>query len=228
MTPHGVRIAFAESGSSEGPVMVMLHALGERGSDWDDIAERLGRGYRVFQFDLRGHGDSDWPGTYSIQEMVGDVEAVLDGRGLTAVTLLGHSLGGNMAYALTARRPDLVRRLVIEDVAPPVQRLRRPLPERPGIALPFDWEAVVALRDAVDDGDPDLWHALSSITVPTLIVAGGPGSHIDQEQLAAAADRLPNATLVTVPSSHNVHRDSPDDFSRAVLTWFTDLDEASL
>src|SRR5215475_10284339 len=68
-----VRLAYAVSGESDAAPMVLLHALGERAADWQPVADRFTERFRVFAFDLRGHGDSDWPGEYSFQLMRDDV-----------------------------------------------------------------------------------------------------------------------------------------------------------
>src|SRR5215475_12051881 len=92
-----VRLAYAVSGESDAAPMVLLHALGERAADWQPVAGRFTERFRVFAFDLRGHGDSDWPGEYSFQLMRDDVAAALDKLALTDVTLVGHSMGGAVA-----------------------------------------------------------------------------------------------------------------------------------
>ena len=226
-TASGVRIACSELGVEGGPLVVMLHALGERGSDWDGtVRDRFAQSCRTLTLDLRGHGASDWPGEYSVALMSGDVEQVLDGLGVTGVVMVGHSLGGAVAFDLVERRPDLVRALVAEDVAPTGPRAPRPVPARPEAALPFDWDVVVAIRAEADRGDPRLLDALADIRTPTLIVAGGPQSTVDQGLLEQAASRLPHGTLRTVASGHYVHREQPEAFCDVVLEWLAELDGA--
>jgi 3-oxoadipate enol-lactonase len=213
-----VRLAYAVSGESDAPPMVLLHALGERAADWQPVAGRFAERFRVFAFDLRGHGDSDRPGEYSFQLMRDDVAAALDELGLTEVTLVGHSMGGAVALLVTIGRPDLVGRLIIEDVSPPYPR-DRAIPERPDGPLDFDWAVVPAIVTQVNAGDQAAWDGLTAIAAPTLLIAGGPASHIDQDKIAAAAARIPRADLVTIPAGHLVHSGCPAQFADAVLTW---------
>ena len=88
-----MRTAFESRGQDSSPKMVLLHALGERGSSWNDVADRFAASNDVFALDLRGHGDSAWPGTYSFQAMCDDVTGVLDQLRLQSTVLTGHSMG---------------------------------------------------------------------------------------------------------------------------------------
>lgn len=198
--------------------MVLLHGLGDRASDWAPVTARLAEYFHVIAFDMRGHGDSDWPGAYSFQLMRDDVIGALDRLGLDTVTLVGHSMGGAVAYLVAMRQPARVVRLVVEDVPPPFPR-DRAVPERPAGALDFDWAVVPAIVRLVNAGDPEAWAGLTGITAPTLLIGGGPESHIPQDKLEAAAARISSCTLVTVPAGHNVHAARPREFADVMLDW---------
>lgn len=130
LTPDGIRLACTDTGGGDVPAMVVLHALGEGTHHWTPVMTRFAEHLRVIALDLRGHGCSDWPGRYSLRLMVNDVLAVLDELGLGAVTVVGHSLGGAVAYLMAMNHPERVDRLVVEDAAPPFPR-DRAVPERP-------------------------------------------------------------------------------------------------
>jgi 3-oxoadipate enol-lactonase len=197
---------------------VLLHALGEESSDWARVAEALAPAWRVYAPDLRGHGASDWLGGYTIEQLTTDLAAFLDALGLDRVTLVGHSLGGPPAYLYSARHPDRVARLVLEDPAPPWPRTRRVL-ARPDGPLPFDWDAT-ALSNEFTDPQVRSWRdSLRQVQAPALLIAGGPASHIDQSQLADMATLIPDCELVTIPAGHLVHAARPAEFT-AVVTGF--------
>jgi pimeloyl-ACP methyl ester carboxylesterase len=198
--------------------MVLLHGLGERAASWDPVLDALAKSFRVYAVDLRGHGDSDWPGTYSFELMAADVIGLLDELRLSSVTLVGHSMGGAVAYRVAMSRADLAGRLVVED-APPALRRELVIPERPAGPLDFDWPAVVAIRTQLSQDDPAAWAGLPSITAPTLIVGGGPDSHVPQDKLAEAAGLIPRCDLVTIPAGHYVHTARPEEFADVVLGW---------
>jgi len=205
-------------GDPAAPPMVLLHALGERGSDWTPVTPAFAERYRVFAPDLRGHGDTDWPGNYSFRLMRDDVTGLLDHAGLRRVILVGHSMGAVVAYLVAIARPDLVARLIIEDAPPPFPR-DRPVPPEPPDPVEFDWPIVPAILTEVNRGNPETWESLKTISAPTLIIAGGPTSHIPHDRLEAAAARIPAGDLLTIPSGHHIHTTTPKAFEEAVLTW---------
>lgn len=214
----GIRLACEVSGDPASPPMVLLHGLGERAALWRPVIPALAGHFRVYALDMRGHGDSDWPGSYSFQHMTDDVIAAAGDLGLGKFTLMGHSMGGAVALLVAMRHPELVERLIVEDVVPPYPR-DRPVPGRPPGPLDIDWPVVPAIVGAVNAGDPAAWDGLAAITAPTLLIGGGPDSHIRQDKLAEAAERIPRCDLVTIPAGHDVHTARPAEFTAAVLSW---------
>lgn len=198
--------------------MVLLHALGEQAASWDDVAPGLAKQFRVVTLDLRGHGASDRPGTYSFELLRDDVIGVLDHLDLRDIVLIGHSMGGAVAYLLAQAQPGRIARLVVEDTPPPFPRTRT-LPERPPGELPFDWAVVPAIVEQVNDPTLRYWKHLADITAPTLLIGGGPTSHIPQEKLVEVAKLVPDCQLVTIPAGHNIHESRPAAFAEAVLAW---------
>lgn len=203
-----------ERGPDGAPAVVLLHALSKDGSDWASIADALSTDHRVIAPDLRGHGRSDRPGRYSFELMAGDVIELIEPLG--PVGLVGHSMGGTIAYHVVQRRPDLVRWLVIEDTPPPRGVAMEPPPGEPPVPVDFDWEVLVQLTGEFNDPDPVLWERLADITVPTLILAGGEESDVPQDDLAEVAQRIPGAELHRIGGGHFIHEHRPDDYLRAL------------
>lgn len=198
--------------------MLLLHALGECAADWAPVTPSFSERFGVVAVDLRGHGHSDWPGVYSFQLMCDDIVRLMDRLGLAAVTLVGHSMGGVVAYLLAQQHPGRVERLIVEDACPPYRR-ERAIPNRPVADLDFDWAVVPAIVTAVNAGDPSTWQHLDAISAPTLVIGGGPDSHIPQDQLADVAARIPACDLVTIPVGHNIHSSDSQGFAATVLAW---------
>ncbi|WP_377700263.1 alpha/beta fold hydrolase [Paeniglutamicibacter sulfureus] len=214
----GIRIGCRISGPAGGPPMVLLHALGEQAASWSGVEERFASLFRVVNLDLRGHGDSDRPGTYSFELMREDVIDVLDIMDLRDVVLIGHSMGGAVAYMVAQAQPGRIARLVVEDVPPPFPRTR-PVPERPEGVLGFDWAVVPAIVEQVNDSTRRWWRRLPDIASPTLLIGGGPTSPVPQDLLVEVAGLIPECALVTIPTGHNVHETRPSEFADTVLRW---------
>lgn len=205
----------------DGPPLVLLHGLAERASSWDSVRGALAARFTTYAVDVRGHGASDWPGAYGHDAIEADVCGWLDALGLRDVVLVGHSMGGSIAFRIAARRPDLVARLVVEDVIPPFPR-SRPVPERPERTLDFDWAAVPALMTEASTYDEVAWEELGRIAAPTLVISGGERSHLPLDRLADVVRRIPDCSLVTIEAGHHVHRRAPAEFAEAVLGWLPD------
>jgi len=216
----GVRLAYAIHGDPQSPPMVLLHGAGDYGESWDPVVAELAAAHRVYVPDQRGHGASDWPGQYSFELLRDDLVGFLDALSLDRVVLIGHSMGGTVAWLVAEDHPGRLTHLILEDTPPPKPGgkplAKRVRPDRP---LPFDWNAREAIVAQVNDPDPAWWDRAGDITTPTLIVAGGPESHVPQDQLAELADRIPGCRLVTISAGHYVHEEDPRGFVDAVCDF---------
>lgn len=212
-----VRLGCRTTGGLAGLPVVLLHGLGSAARTWDVFMSGCAR--PCLALDLRGHGASSRPGAYSLSLMATDVLALLAARGLSTVDVIGHSMGGAVAQLMAAREPSLVRRMVIEDAPPPpVAPVDQwpPPPEEPPEPVDFDWAVVAPIFREIRTPAPRWWAALSSVPAPTLWLAGGPTSHVDQERIAVAAAVMPTAKVVEIPAGHHIHRESPSRFAEAV------------
>lgn len=204
--------AWTAEAPSNCPPVVLLPATGESAQDWDIVASALSSSRTVFAVNLRGHGASDWPGTYAIRLMADDITRLLDaGLDQAPVDLVGHSLGGLVACQVAAARPDLVRRLVLEDIGLLQPRLPVP-PSKPSGVLTFDWGVVEQVRREIDNFDPSWSGVVASIAAPTLVVAGGARSHVPQKAIADLVSVVPDGRMVTVDAGHLVHATDPVAF----------------
>jgi pimeloyl-ACP methyl ester carboxylesterase len=183
---------------------LLLPGTGATAEDWDQVATELSRSRTVYAVDLRGHGESDWPGEYSLALLASDVVALLDRLSHPVVDILGHSLGGLVACKAVAERPERVRRLVLEDV--PVPHPRSPsMPPRPDGPLAFDWKVVEQVRPEIDDPDLGWVDIMRAIPVPTLVIGGGDASPVPQADVRELVDTLPDGRLQTIEAGHLVH-----------------------
>jgi pimeloyl-ACP methyl ester carboxylesterase len=100
-----------------GPDVVFVHGLFGQGKNWTTIAKGLADRHRVTLLDLPNHGHSPWTDRVDYLDMAELVAAELEHLG-EPVTLVGHSMGGKVAMQLALRRPELLRALVVVDIAP--------------------------------------------------------------------------------------------------------------
>ncbi|MCU1458410.1 MAG: putative hydrolase or acyltransferase of alpha/beta superfamily [Actinomycetia bacterium] len=102
------------------PEIVLLHGGAQNSHTWDTVLLALGR--PALAIDLPGHGHSSWRDDkkYWPAENALTVAKVIEELAPDAKLLVGMSLGGLTAFAISAARPDLVRRLLVVDVTPGV------------------------------------------------------------------------------------------------------------
>lgn len=108
------RLAHRFDGPEGAPVVVLSSSLGTTGEMWDAQAPALAARFRVLRFDHRGHGGSEAPpGEYAIEDLGGDVLALLDEHGIERASFCGLSLGGMIGIWLAAEAPERVERLAL-------------------------------------------------------------------------------------------------------------------
>lgn len=102
------------------PNLLFLHGLFGQGRNWTAIAKGLAPQATSVLLDLPDHGHSPWSDHFSYVDMADAVAHDIDERLGTAagLTVVGHSMGGKVAMVLALRRPDLVKGLVVVDIAP--------------------------------------------------------------------------------------------------------------
>ncbi len=110
------RLATRTLGES-GPRVVFVHGLFGQGKNWTTIAKGLAGDHRVTLVDLPNHGHSPWTDRVDYLDMAELLATELEHLG-EPVTLVGHSMGGKVAMQLALRRPELLRALVVVDIAP--------------------------------------------------------------------------------------------------------------
>ena len=110
----GIKVAFESTGEGSVPVVFVHGILGDR-TYFAGQAAHLADRHRVVSLDLRGHGESDVPSAVSVEAFERDVIAVLEASGTGPAVVCGHSVGGAVALAVAAARPDLVSGVVMLD-----------------------------------------------------------------------------------------------------------------
>jgi pimeloyl-ACP methyl ester carboxylesterase len=119
----GQQVSALVWGSGE-PSLVLLHGGAQNAHTWDTVALALQR--PLIAIDLPGHGHSDWrpDRDYWPVRNAEAVATVVRRLAPAAEAVVGMSLGGLTAISLAANHPDIVRRLVVVDVTPGVDRAK--------------------------------------------------------------------------------------------------------
>ena len=115
LTVHGHVVSYAEAGAdSGGPVVLLVHGIASRASQWEQVLSLLGETCHVLAPDLLGHGLSAKPrGDYSLGAHACGIRDLLAALGHDRVSLVGHSLGGGIAMQFAYQFPERVERLAL-------------------------------------------------------------------------------------------------------------------
>ena len=100
----------------QGPPLIILHGLFGSLDNWHRVSELLGAHFHVFAVDQRNHGQSSHAPQMDYITMAEDLENFC--RVQSPAHVLGHSMGGKTAMQFASMYPDLVKRLVVVDIAP--------------------------------------------------------------------------------------------------------------
>ncbi|WP_245717563.1 alpha/beta fold hydrolase [Nocardia jejuensis] len=239
-----VLIAYRDSGAAAGHAhsdtpVVLVHGMGGDGHTWDRFAAQLmRRGRRVVIPDLRGHGHSAHADSYLFEEFGADILRLCERLDVESVDLIGHSLGGFASSWAAMQRPDLVRRLVIEEQPLPLRSgdeqvpLTRRLPSvaelwhattsllrHPRAVLAFDRSMTTSALEQFRKPHPEWWEGLRAITAPTLFLRGGPTGMVDPDKLDHLRTAVPDCTVQPFACGHSIHRDRYQAFESAVLPF---------
>lgn len=112
------RLHVRDSGPKGAPAVLMLHGFGGSLHSWEVWAQALSTSHRVIRFDLPGHGlsEPDPAGDYTDARSIQLTLALMDQLGVARASIVGHSIGGRIAWTFAARHPGRTDRLVL--VAP--------------------------------------------------------------------------------------------------------------
>jgi len=132
-----LRLHYVDWGNPGAPPLLLVHGGQDHCRNWDWVAAQLRHDWHVIAPDLRGHGNSEWAhdGNYSMASYVYDLAQLVHQQELAPVTIVAHSMGGNIALRYAGIYPDKLRKLVaIEGLGPSpkmlAERAALPIAER--------------------------------------------------------------------------------------------------
>jgi pimeloyl-ACP methyl ester carboxylesterase len=246
----GVKIYYEVHGN--GPALLLTHGYSSASAMWNGQVEALSKHHKLVLWDMRGHGQSDYPDdptAYSEALTVADMAALLDAVGAERAIVGGLSLGGYMSLAFYRACPERVRALLIIDTGPGFKKddardawnkrahdtgdrfereglsvLKSASRERSDVSHRNASGLARAARGMLTQRDARVIETLPNIKVPSLVVVGA-----DDAPFLAASDymaaKIPDAKKVVIPAAgHAVNIDQPQAFIDAVLPFLDGLD----
>ncbi len=247
----GVELYYEVHG--EGPALLLTHGYSATSQMWQGQIEALSKAYKLILWDMRGHGQSDYPAdpaAYSEAATVADMAALLDAVGAKRAIVGGLSLGGYMSLAFHLAHPDRTRALLIIDTGPgyrndearegwnrtSLKTAERYETEGLGRLAAGSVEMrtsrhrsaeglALAARGMLTQKDARVISSLPTIAVPSVVVVGA-----DDTPFLTASDymaaKIPGAKKVVIPNAgHAANIDQPAAFNEAILGF---LDGAGL
>ena len=240
----GVRIHYEVHG--QGLAVLLSHGYSATCRMWDGQIAALKDHYKVIVWDMRGHGESDYPGdatAYSEALTVADMAALLRACGETTAVIAGLSLGGYMSLAFHATHPAMTRALMLFDTGPgfkndaaragwnaTAHKRAADLDARGLAALGTSDEVRLgqhrsadglagAARGMLAQADDRVIRSLEGIAVPTLVLVGA-----DDKNFLAATDymakKIPGSSKVVIPAAgHAANLHQPQAFNQAVVAF---------
>jgi pimeloyl-ACP methyl ester carboxylesterase len=122
-----LRLHYVDWGNPQHPALILLHGGRDHCRNWDWTAAALRDRWHVIAPDLRGHGDSQWSqdGSYTMAGYIYDLTQLVHQQRLAPVSIVAHSLGGNIALRYAGLYPEAVAKLVaVEGLGPSPRWLR--------------------------------------------------------------------------------------------------------
>ena len=245
----GVNIYYEVHGS--GPVLLLTHGYSATAQMWKGNIEALSRKHTLVTWDMRGHGQTDYPAdqsAYSEEATVADMAALLDKVGAKKAVVGGLSLGGYMSLAFYRVHPERVSALLIIDTGPGFKkddaretwnkraRETGDRYDKEGLAVLKSGSAerayavhrsadglARAARGMLAQKNSNVIESLPSVKVPSLVLVGAN----DTPFLAASdymAAKIPGAQKVVIPNAgHASNIDQPKAFDDAVTSFLNGL-----
>ncbi len=205
-----MRVNVIKCGS--GSPLLFLHGIGDTAATWSPVMRLLEGRHTVVSFDLIGHGDSpvpDEPSQYTRDRTLDDIDEII--ASLAAVPILiGHSLGGYLALAHAATRPEASSGLIVLNTGPGFRNPdKREAWNARSRRNAHRFGVVPQAAELNLQADGIVMERLNEIQVPTLFLAGSD----DRPEYAQAGQyleaKMPDCRFIPIDGGgHAMHEES--------------------
>tara|TARA_B000000441_G_scaffold3145_1_gene1956 strand:- start:497 stop:1252 length:756 start_codon:yes stop_codon:yes gene_type:complete len=239
---NGIKINYETYGN--GPALFLTHGFSATSKMWDDQIDYLSKYFTLIVWDMRGHGQTDYPddeNLYNEEETIEDIKEILNELKIEKANVGGMSLGGYMSLAFYCKYPEMVENLLIIDTGPGFKNFEARdswnnyalkqakkfedigLDGLKGKSKEMNPEnhrnakgLVYAAKGMLTQKDDRIINELPNIKVPTLIIVGE-----NDKPFLAAADYMEkkikiSKKIIIKDAGHAVNIDQPSVFNDEV------------
>ncbi|MFC6617437.1 alpha/beta fold hydrolase [Deinococcus radiophilus] len=225
-----------------GPPLVLVHGLSGSRRWWQRNLPAFSAHFRVYVIELTGYGSAWRHRALGVEGSAQLIGAWLEAQDLQDVTLLGHSMGGQISTIVASRHSDRLRALVLACASGLLEtdlfRSALQLP-RAAVTGRFSFIPTVlfdslragpinVVRSTLDLLGHPTGEMLPAIALPTLVIWGERDALVPAALGRTLAEALPNGQYVEIPrAGHVVMVDAPERFNEEVLHFLQCLDRGA-
>lgn len=216
---NGINISVMDSG--DGPAIILLHDKGYSKEYMSGLFDRYKDKYHVYSYDSRGHGKTDKPASFTLEDNADDLAGLVASYGLRKPIVIGFSMGSYITLKAAEKYPGLFSKIVLigtrgtGDTYPP---------ERISEARDKNEAAIIGSLINFD-----LMTDIKKVNIPALVITGENDKTNPVSEGRKVADALPDASFNVIPGAEHVAFMKPeglrevfaliDDFIAVKLTY---------
>ena len=191
---NGINISVKEAG--QGYPMILIHGKGYSKEYMDSLFNYYAENYHVFSYDTRGHGQSDKPEYFTLEDNADDLTALIKHYGLNKPIIIGFSMGSYITLTAAEKYPDLFSKIILigtrgkGDSYPP---------ERISEAQDKNDAAIISSLINFD-----LMSNISKVKIPALVITGEKDAVNPPAEGKKVANALSNSRFEVIPNAPHV------------------------
>ena len=201
---NGVNLSVQEAG--EGQAMILLHGKGYSKEYMNSLFDYYKGKYHIFSYDSRGHGKSDKPESFTLDDNADDLAGLIKSYGLYRPIIIGFSMGSYITLKAAEKYPDLFSKIVLIGTR--------------GQGDTYPPERISEAKDANDAAiigsliNFDLITDIKNVKIPALVITGENDKINPVDEGRKVAEALNDAKFYVIPNAEHVAFMKPEGFER--------------